>query len=314
MKNPVVPANLSDKYLSLVDFDYDGSIEELILEKTSVEQGVNNLYINFKVGLHYISKDTPHEISAILIDDEDNEYELQTKKLNVSKFKEAIFNEYRITIPIDLIEKKNHSKINIIYNCESFTKQDYLKNNGRHSLRYDEFDLDIGIGIDRVLYIDKRIRNSNSVRITNMVLEDGNFNFEGESKKEIENIVMENVVSFKKNYYPLKYNKNKFTFTIPYNDIIMEPIKKWELKPEDLSNSISISEEFEFLQKTDRTVFKNSRKKVLIENDVYNTFSISNRVLDVVEKYELKDTAKKYNIHKILDKMGLKKFIKNLFN
>jgi hypothetical protein len=147
-----------------------------------------------------------------------------------------------------------------------------------------------------------------------MVLEDGNFNFEGESKKEIENIVMENVVSFKKNYYPLKYNKNKFTFTIPYNDIIMEPIKKWELKPEDLSNSISISEEFEFLQKTDRTVFKNSRKKILIENDVYNTFSISNRVLDVVEKYELKDTAKKYNIHKILDKMGLKKFIKNLFN
>ena len=314
MKNPVVPVNLSDKYLSLVDFDYDGSIEELILEKTSVEQGVNNLYINFKVGLHYISKDTPHEISAILIDDEDNEYDLQTKKLNVSKFKEAIFNEYRITIPIDLIEKKNHSKINIIYNCESFTKQDYLKNNGRHSLRYDEFDLDIGIGIDRVLYIDKRIRNSNSVRITNMVLEDGNFNFEGESKKEIENIVMENVVSFKKNYYPLKYNKNKFTFTIPYNDIIMEPIKKWELKPEDLSNSISISEEFEFLQKTDRTVFKNSRKKILIENDVYNTFSISNRVLDVVEKYELKDTAKKYNIHKILDKMGLKKFIKNLFN
>ena len=86
------------------------------------------------------------------------------------------------------------------------------------------------------------------------------------------------------------------------------------MKPQDLSNSISISEEFEFLQKTDKTVFKNSRKKILIENDVYNTFSMTNRMLDTAEKYDLKQKAKKYNMHKIADKLGLKKVLKKLLS
>ena len=172
----------------------------------------------------------------------------------------------------------------------------------------------IGIGIDRVLYIDKRVHNPNKVKITNIIFEDNEFKCEGESRKSIENLVMENVVSFEKNIYPVRYHGDKFSLTIPYWDLIESPVKKWELKPQDLSNSISISEEFEFLQKTDKTVFKNSRKKILIENDVYNTFSMTNRMLDAAEKYDLKQKAKKYNMHKIADKLGLKKVLKKILS
>ncbi|WP_458453946.1 glycosyltransferase family 2 protein [Methanobrevibacter sp.] len=314
MRYPKIPENLDDKYKALFDFDYDGSIEEFIVEKTSIDNGDNNLYINFKEGMFYITDNHPHEITATLIDEDENEYPLKLKKLNVSKFKEDIFNEHQITIPLDFLRDKNHLKVKVKYSCDRFTKEEYLKNDGRHSLRYADFDLDIGIGIDRVLFIDRRVHNSNMVKINNVVFDEMNFNLEGESKKPIENLVMENVVSFEKNTYPVKYDGNKFHLTIPYWDLIESPIKKWELKPEDLSNSISISQEFEFIQKTDKTVFKNSRKKILIENDVFNTFSMTNRMLDTAEKYDLKQKAKKYNMHKIANKLGLKKLLKKLLN
>ena len=314
MRHPKIPEYLSNDYKSLFDFEYDGSIEGFIVEKTSVDNGDNNLYINFKEGLFYITDDYPHKITATLIDYEGNEYPLKLKQLNISKFKEDIFNEHQIIIPLDFSSEKNHSKIKVKYECEKFTKEEYLKNNGRHSLRYSDFDLDIGIGIDRVLYIDKRVHNPNKVKITNIIFEDNEFKCEGESRKSIENLVMENVVSFEKNIYPVRYHGDKFSLTIPYWDLIESPVKKWELKPQDLSNSISISEEFEYLQKTDKTVFKNSRKKILIENDVYNTFSMTNRMLDTAEKYDLKQKAKKYNMHKIADKLGLKKVLKKLLS
>ena len=66
------------------------------------------------------------------------------------------------------------------------------------------------------------------------------------------------------------------------------PVKKWEINCRDCKNSIRVSEPFEFYRMHDKVRFINSRNKILIEDDIYNSLdelnALNNETKDLKSK------------------------------
>lgn len=164
------------------------------------------------------------------------------------------------------------------YSTDSFEKETYLRNYGRSSILLDDVDLEICIGADNLFSIHIREIDNNNILIQKIDFEEDCFIFKGKMNKKIKNIIIENVIDFKVNEYPIFFNekdvedKYNFEFKIPYRDIINSPIKKWEMKSADKFKTMQLTENFEFFREKDKILFSNRRNKILIENDLYNKF------------------------------------------
>ena len=262
-ENPHIPSNLNEKYQKFIDFNQDIIEEDLIIRKEEIMLDENNLIIQFNKRLNYLKNDYPHETVVKLIDEEDGEFLLNQ---NYSK----------IFIPIDLIKNKNHMKIKVECIFDSLKKESYMTNSKRELLKADGFDIEIGIGINNLLYIDIRETNDLILEIEDVLFEDNLFKFSGVSNKEISDVYIQNLVTFEKIHYNVETKKEeknyKTSFLIPYEDLLSFKVRKCELKVDGGFENIKINHKFEFYMLHDFVYIMNIRDNLLISSDFYNIF------------------------------------------
>ena len=271
MLNPAIPDTLDEKYHEFIDFKRDGEEEELNIVKNDIISDDKNIRISFKHNINYVAADYPHEIKAVLVENQ-NEHDLK-----------VVGDE--IVFPIDLIKDMDgRLHIRASYISEDFNKQSYLQSKKRNVIRFDGFDLEFGIGVNKALTINVRKTNTNMIEIKEILFEDNEFRFVAKSNFPIENIVLENVITFDRLEYPVLYRDNSFTFTVPYADICANPIRKWEIKTDSVFNSIKLAKKVTYYKKSNRILFLNARNKILIEEDIYNKYDELDRVNDDFER------------------------------
>lgn len=276
-KNPEIPSFLNDEYKSYFDFEKAMEEEELNIELLDFKNDNDNLYIDFDGYLNYLSPNDNYKIIAKLVDENDYENPLLVNHLE----------NKQIAIPFYLLKDKKRAQIKVIYEFESFKKTAYLKNRHRKSIEREKFFIDLDLGKNSYLYLDIREKNiENYIDIIDISFNSKEFTIKAKSKKSIDKISMENIISFEKIAYPiydLKYEENEdnnlkneengeytFKFEIPYYDILKSAVKKWELNCDEYFNSIKLSETFEFFTETYKIKFVNTRNKILIENEIFN--------------------------------------------
>ena len=281
-KNPHIPP-VANQYGSDFNFSRDIQNEELSAELLDVMFNEDSLLLKFEESLNYLKEDIAYDIEAKLIG-ENEEHPVDVDLEN-----------RQIIIPFDMFNDKNHLKVKVICIFDGFEKGAFLKNRHRQSYTFDEFDMDLDMGVNSYLYLDYRKKQDNEIIISNVSFDSGEFLVEGKSNFRVDEIIMENVIDFDKRTYPLEYGAGglSFTFKIPHDDILDNAIKKWELNSPDCLNSIEVSNEFQFFTRYYKVRFINSRNKILIENDIVD--SVEKMYETFVQREEIRALKRKVN-------------------
>ena len=292
-ENPHIPSNLNEKYQKYIDFNQDIIEEDLIIRKAESILDGDNLIIQFNKRLNFLKNDYPHETVVKLIDDEGEEFLLKEE-------------DSKIFIPIGLIKNKNHMRIKVECIFDSLKKETYLTNSRRELIKADGFDIEIGIGINNLLYIDIRETNDLLLEIEDIIFEENIFKFSGISNKEITNVYIQNVVTFEKIHYDVKAEqeeeKYKISFLIPYADILSFKVRKCELKVDGGFEDIKIDHKFEFYMQHNFIYIMNIRDNLLISSDFYNIFEKLNSLKSNADNARAKNKKYLLNYSKLKEK------------
>ena len=319
MKNPHIPDDLDDDYIKYIDFKKDAEYEKLIVKREEITFDDGNIYIKFHEKINYLNYNHPHETKAKLVDINNNEYSLEVyEKINNEVTSEEKLKQ--IIIPIDLLFEKDHLKIKIEYITADFKKESYLINSKREIIEFDNFDVEIGIETNRLFFMNIRPTNNLNMQIHDIEFDNGIFKLYGVSNERIDNIFLENVISFEKIYYQVESEKENdddfnINFTIPYVDILNAPVRKWEIKVDGTFKIIELNKRYEFYSQHTKIYFVNTRNKFLVSNDFYNIFD--ELYENNIEIYELTNDKKELKISNrtlIKENKKLTKKNKNLTN
>ena len=319
MKNPHIPDDLDDDYIKYIDFKKDAEYEKLIVKREEITFDDGNIYIKFHEKINYLNYNHPHETKAKLVDINNNEYSLEVyEKIDNEVTSEEKLKQ--IIIPIDLLFEKDHLKIKIEYITADFKKESYLINSKREIIEFDNFDVEIGIETNRLFFMNIRPTNNLNMQIHDIEFDNGIFKLYGVSNERIDNIFLENVISFEKIYYQVESEKENdddfnINFTIPYVDILNAPVRKWEIKVDGTFKIIELNKRYEFYSQHTKIYFVNSRNKFLVSNDFYNIFD--ELYENNIEIYELTNDKKELKISNrtlIKENKKLTKKNKNLTN
>lgn len=250
--------DIDEKYLSYVNSNCKGDDKEFEVYITDIFNDFKNLYLEFDYYLDFTPSNCPHTLSISLIGSN------ETFTLNAE--------DNRIQIPLDIIKHENHLKVKVTYKTDEFTKVSLLKNYSRKSIRYANFDIDLGIGLNNILYLDVKKKTKNKILIKDIILEDGEFIFKCQSLTEINDIILTNYITYKEYYYPARYadDRKNFIFIIPYDDLTNNIINKWELNCQDSFNSICLDKKFKFVHNNSLLKFINKRNKIFISSTAVN--------------------------------------------
>ena len=319
MKNPHIPDDLDDDYIKYIDFKKDAEYEKLIVKREEITFDDGNIYIKFHEKINYLNYNHPHETKAKLVDINNNEYSLEVYE----KIDNEVTSEEKvkqIIIPIDLLFEKDYLKIKIEYITADFKKESYLINSKREIIEFDNFDVEIGIETNRLFFMNIRPTNNLNMQIHDIEFDNGIFKLYGVSNERIDNIFLENVISFEKIYYQVESEKENdddfnINFTIPYVDILNAPIRKWEIKVDGTFKIIELNKRYEFYSQHTKIYFVNTRNKFLVSNDFYNIFD--ELYENNIEIYELTNDKKELKISNrtlIKENKKLTKKNKNLTN
>lgn len=272
-QNPCLPDDIDRKYADMLDFENDALLEDLVVKKENVCLEEDSLLIEFSQHVNYLNDDYPHETHVKLIEGND-EYPLEV-------------NENKIIIPLDLISSKKHMKIKVEYISDKIKKESYLLNSKREIIELEGYDIEVGIETNRQFCMDIRKTSDLDIEIKEIRFENNVFEFMGSSEEPIEKAYIQNVVTFEKITYPVEYDQDEFTFSIPYEDILSYPVRKWELKVENTFKTIKIDRKIEFFMQFHRIYIINARNKLLISDDLYDSLDLlgdySEKILDLNE-------------------------------
>ena len=274
-ENPEIPSFIDERYHDCFDFDESLKDEELLADLVDFDYDESNIYIEFEASINYLRDEKDYVITASLVES-DSEYPLEVDALQNPQIK----------IPLSFIRNRNHSRIKVSYSFDDFEKESFLKNRHRKSLEFDDFYVDLDMGVNSYLYIDIRHKSDNLIMIEDVALDDAEFKFQGISRNVISEIHIQNIISFEKLTYPVQYidDSSRFNFNVAYDDMLNVPVKKWEMNCDDCMNSIELSDRFEFFDESKKIRFMNSRNKIFIEIEFY----------DIIEElYECRNMNKK---------------------
>ena len=289
-KDPQMELDIGEEYLQYIDLDCNSYEDEFEVFVSDVFNDDKNLYLEFEYHVDFLAKTCPHKINIYLIENDEN------IQLNV-------INNHVIVIPLDLLKDKYHSKIKVSYQTGTFCYESFIRNYSRRSIRYANYDIDLGIGINNILYLDVKRKTQNNVVINKISFDDGEFIFNCEALNPVRNVVLTNYVTYRKIVYPAIHSttSNRFIFVVPFNDLKGNIINKWELNCPDSYNSIVLDKEFRFELENCKIVFKNKRNKIyvankyIIESDIINKLKSKNKELTKQNKKLSKENAKLNN-------------------
>ena len=265
--NPQIPESLAEEYKKQVDFESDAKKEKLNARIVSIKSDAENIIIEFRERINYLKNDYPHESKATLVSENNDEYPLELNENSKNK---------QIIVPIDLIKNHEKVKIKMEYSTQDFKKESFLRNSKRNAIAFDGFDVEIGIERNGIFSMKTRPTSDIRIRIENIDFNDGHFRFYGISDGEIDTAYIENVLDSKIFEYDTiseKFeDKFKISFSIPYEDILSQPIRKWEIKVKTPFKNIKVAKKFEFYRQYDKIYIINARNKLLISDDFYNPY------------------------------------------
>jgi glycosyltransferase involved in cell wall biosynthesis len=280
---------IDDEYLKLIDFEKDAVNEEFeaVIEDIVIDD--DKLLIKFMESIDYLKWEYPHETTVNLVDGAgESRLEVQNNT---------------IVLPLKLVKDKNDLMIKVEYIADNFKKTDYLKTSKRKTLNFEGFDIDFNLGINKYLHIDYINKNINEIEIKEITFENNEFKFNCQSSAEIDELTLKNMVFFNEMTYPVVYQgDNEFTFSIPYEDILMPPVKKWELNCKSYLNSIKLSKRQVFYTKSSKIIFSNDRSKILIRNYILNADYEFNQLRERIKVLKTKNKKLKKDKDKLTQK------------
>ena len=265
--NPQIPDSLGEEYKKHIDFESDAKKEKLNARISSINHDEENILIEFKERVNYLKYDYPHESKATLVSENNDEYPLELNENSKNK---------QIIVPIDLIKDHEKVKIKMEYCTQDFKKESFLRNSKRDAIEFDGFDVEIGIERNGIFSMNTRPTSNFIISIENIDFYDGLFRFNGTSDEEISTAYIDNVLDSKIIEYDAISekieDKYKISFSIPYEDILSQPIRKWEIKVKNPFKKMRVAKKFEFYRQYDKIYIINARNKLLISDDFYNPY------------------------------------------
>lgn len=316
-KNPDLFELAGEDYQQYINLERDGQMEELQAQRESIDSNDEEILIDFSSYLPFVDGDE-FKITASVVDGEDNEYIISNEDIvediieddgrdgELSEDETAepdysIERHQRVAVPLKIIKNLKHSRIKIKYESETISKETFLKNNRRSTFVFEDYDVDIGIGTQKDLYIDVRYKNNNNVKIHDIIEDDSKFILVGSSQEKVENLKIQNLVCFSERHYPIRYlshdeiigrfyndsiedesnesdecderringdaveYEHTFIAELPFKDLFDAVIKKWEIGTAEFIDHISLSKNHYFYTSTHKTQIRNLRKKIVLE-------------------------------------------------
>ena len=311
-KNPNLFELAGEDYQQYVNLERDGQMEELQAQREDIDSNDEEILIDFSSYLPFVDGDD-FTITAAVVDDEGNEYQIINEDIVEDEVNgelaedETVEPDYsieryqRVAVPLKIIKNLKHSRIKIKYESESISKETFLNNNRRATYVFEDYDVDIGIGTQKELYIDVRYKNKNNVRIHDIIEDDSKFILIGSSQEKVENLKIQNLVCFNERHFPIQYlsldeiinefyndsiedgsnegeesdeiringdvveYEHTFIAAIPFKELFDAVIKKWEIGTAEFIDHISLSKNYYFYTSTHKTQIRNLRKKIVLE-------------------------------------------------
>ena len=294
---------LSPQYSKYIDLEKEALDKTLFVKSHKVYLDNDDLNIEFKEGIKYLDEDYPHRTIAKLIDGNGEEHPLK-------------LSENKISIPIELILDRNHMRIMMEYVADSFTKERFLTNYKRKVIALKDCDIEIGVGMNQEMFIDIRPKNDLKIEIGEVLPDNGILEFRGVSTDNVDRVYLQNVITFEKMFYPVQSVKKdsnyEISFSIPHDDIISLPIKKWELRVDGTFNKIRIDKRCGFYMHHNYVYVINARRKLLVSDDIYNSSETLKEYYDKIT--ELREANRDLNKSiKKKDNITFMDFLRGLF-
>ena len=292
--NPQIPDSLGEEYKKYIDFESDAKKEKLNVRISSINHDEENILIEAKERINYLKYDYPHKSKATLVSENNDEYPLELNENSNNK---------QIIVPIDLIKNHEKVKIKMEYCAQDFKKESFLRNSKRDAIEFDGFDVEIGIGRNGIFSMNTRPTSNFNISIENIDFYDGLFRFNGTSDEEISTAYIDNVLDSKIIEYDAISekieDKYKISFSIPYEDILSQPIRKWEIKVKNPFKKMKVAKKFEFYRQYDKIYIINARNKLLISDDFYNPYKELNEKNEKIINSNKKNKSLKKSIDEL---------------
>ncbi len=310
IQNQEDPENIKRNFQPYIDFKKDIANEELLITLKEVSHDDENIIIKFSEKINYLDIDLTHNTYAKLIDKDDKEYSL---KLNEND---------EIVVPINLICDNEHANIKIEHVYDGFIKEAFLKNLKRDVIRYDDFDVELGIEMNNLLSLNIRPTNDIEIIIPNIEFENDSLHFNGISDEKISSFYMENIISFNRIEYPAESQMGIISYEIHpklssgYLDSIGYDNVMCNLVNHEISSgivdSLSRNRSFDttddkFIHKVLKAVFRDLSSDYISDNSTYDNvmtdfiaYEISSLVAEHVSKDQIFDICDDMFISKVL--------------
>ena len=157
--------NINDKYHKYINTYQDLQNGILSANVNKIHKENDNILISLKILIPYCPK-PEFEVKAKLITDEMEDLDLE------------VIDNNSILLPIDLITA-NLSRIRIEYCYKEIYKETYLKYDKLTSLDFPAFEVNFTGGINKEIYVSKRLKNKNNIVIENVNYIDDELVFKG---------------------------------------------------------------------------------------------------------------------------------------
>ena len=312
-KNPNLFELAGEEYKQYVNLVRDGQMEELEAQKEDIDSNDEEILIDFSSYLPFVDGED-FTITAAVVDDEGNEYPIIVEDIGEESEEDeemslnetgqledySIERNQRAIVPLKIIKNLHHSRIKIRYENEILSKETFVKNNRRTTYVFEDYDVDIGIGTQKYLYIDVRYKNKNNVRIHDIIEDDSKFILVGSCQEKVESLKIQNLVCFSESHFPIQYLSrdeiiNRFNYdsnddevdegevdeirinadsveyehafivNLPFKDLFDAVIKKWEIGTAEFIDHITLSKNYYFYTSTHKMQIRNLRKKIVLE-------------------------------------------------
>ena len=271
--------NLPIRYVNLIDFKKDVLDVDLNVNLTNMAYNEEELFLKFSEKIGYLDSNYPHRTGAFLVVKDNNQFDLE------------IYDEY-VVIPFALLKNQRHSNVKIVYESNDFVKEAFLTNKKRKSFEFDEFYVELGVGVDNLLFIDCLEKSDVNIEVHDVDYDEEYLIFKGKcGKDKVRELFIQNYVSFDTIEYPLIYIGDVFKLKIPFKDIFNVSIKKWELNCSKYFNSMSLLKEFNFYFGNNHIKVFEGRNKILIENNLCNVIEELNVVHNGIDKLNRQNRA-----------------------
>ena len=286
--NPILPENLKEEYVELINFKEDAKCEELDTYASNIRQDGEKIVIDFKNYIPYLEKSDDEEVSVRIVNSNEDV---------------IIDNTYiekdRFSIPISVIPL-GESILITAFKSQGIEKEYYIKTNSRRAYSYDGEDVEIARGKTSYLRLIKREKDNSDYIINEVNFKDEEYiEFKGKSNNHIENILINDYLDFYKFKYEIDYeniglNEYEFKLKIPYKDLLKVPVKKWDVYVDGEFNKINLNENYEFINEKYRIYIKNYGNRFVIELIRYDPLeTISKLNSDKKKLMEEKDQLRK---------------------